>query len=171
MGEQLGMAWVSIPLVYTQLVQLVIILYFACNLFGNQVIMIFFFNWRMLVFAVFASNAICFGGKWNLHAGAIQDSWINKSCWLRRPHHWFLRSCLFYPQVHLLLGLASCGSNSDQPTWRRWRWLWHQLHHQQECSAQLYNGWGPRWGRPQQRHNRGSLQGRASILPSLHHQL
>ena len=44
MGEQLGMAWVSIPLVYTQLVQLVIILYFACNLFGNQVIMIFSFN-------------------------------------------------------------------------------------------------------------------------------
>ena len=44
MGEQLGMAWVSIPLVYTQLVQLVIILYFACNLFGNQVIMIFSLN-------------------------------------------------------------------------------------------------------------------------------
>ena len=38
MGEQLGMAWVSIPLVYTQLVQLVIILYFICNLFGNQVL-------------------------------------------------------------------------------------------------------------------------------------
>ena len=38
MGEQLGMAWVSIPLVYTQLVQLVIILYFICNLFGNQVV-------------------------------------------------------------------------------------------------------------------------------------